>query len=73
MRKAHKMATSGKHVRRGRGRPSLGADKKALLTVRWPPHVLDGIDEYCERHSIGRPEALRQIVELHLRKRGILA
>jgi hypothetical protein len=53
------------HKKSGRGRPP-GTRFAGNTPVRLEPNVQDAVDEWAERHSINRSEALRRLVALGL-------
>jgi hypothetical protein len=52
--------------RPGPGRPRTG--KNAMIAIRWPKPLLEGIDRYARTQALTRPVALRQIVTKFLAK-----
>jgi hypothetical protein len=48
-----------------RGRPATGKDP--LLTVRAPKAIIEAIDDWAQKNSATRSEAVRRLVELGLR------
>jgi hypothetical protein len=58
-----------KTKKRKRGRPATG--KNPMIAIRWPPILLDGVDQYAIEYSLGtRGAALKHIVERLLRFDG---
>jgi hypothetical protein len=52
------------------GRPNTG--KNALISIRWPPPLLRGIERYAEQQMLDRAVALRQIVTRFLIEQEVI-
>jgi len=56
-------------IKKSRGRPDPGI--RQLVGVRLDANVLDAIDDWRGKEMLGRPEAIRRLVEIGLKaKRG---
>ena len=56
-------------IKKSRGRPATGI--RQLVGVRLDANVLDAIDDWRGKEMLGRPEAIRRLVEIGLKaKRG---
>ena len=51
------------------GRPvTVGAT--VLITSKWPPALVERIDQWAETKGVGRSEAMRRLIELGLKAKG---
>ena len=56
-------------IKKSRGRPATGI--RQLVGVRLDANMLDAIDDWRGKEMLGRPEAIRRLVEIGLKaKRG---
>jgi len=52
------------------GRPRTGLN--TMIAIRWPPWLLDGIDEYGRQNLLDRPAALKHLVVTALSERKLI-
>jgi hypothetical protein len=53
--------------KRGRGRPATGRDP--MVSSRIPAETINAIDNWAAKNDTTRSDAIRQLVELALKKR----
>lgn len=65
------MAKSIKQIPKKRGRPATG--KNPAVVVRFPPTVIGTIDSWAAKagDDVTRSEAIRRLVELGLKAKGV--
>ena len=52
------------------GRPATG--KNAMIGIRWPKPLYDGIEKYAQEQMLDRGAALRQLVTRFLVEKGFV-
>jgi hypothetical protein len=55
-------------IKKWRGRPATGM--RQLMGVRLDANVIDDIDTWRSKEMLGRPEAIRRLVELGLKAKS---
>ena len=56
--------------KRGRGRPKKPGGQDVLVAGRIPPPLVVTLDAYAAKLGITRSEAVRQLIEAGLKRRG---
>lgn len=57
------------HPKKKRGRPATGKDP--LVSARLPQKLIDQVERWAASNEASRSEAIRQLVELALKVKGL--